>query len=233
MTQDKAEQALEFDALSTAEKITGESYKEDESTSMLGLLLNFQHNKKKDKILQDKHDTVYSMQREDYIDVVEDIGFEQLLHDRFEGKEGDEEHLYIYWDYDRGIFLYFETYSGITHDSVNSAGFTYNWIPDDDSDWYGATSSGTMTDGCWIGHHDGREGLRTKIERLEKYGDFVAPWIEPDSMTVPIGHSEDRKGEVLVDRFKRLPNDVIQHMGDLSNILYLEEEHVEEIMEGE
>jgi hypothetical protein len=66
---------LEYDSLAEAEKITGKSYKESEGTSFLGLGLMMANNKKKNKILKENKDSTFSNTVEDYINIIQSIGF--------------------------------------------------------------------------------------------------------------------------------------------------------------
>ncbi len=59
--------SLAVDPLAMAERITGKSYKDDESTSGLGMLLSLQHNRNKRDLLEFMGDTHYGISAKDTI----------------------------------------------------------------------------------------------------------------------------------------------------------------------
>src|ERR1035437_7914901 len=68
-------ESLKFDALDTAEKITGKSYKDDSSTSFLGMALMHQNNAIKNRVLKLNDDTTFSATVVHYLSVLKDEGF--------------------------------------------------------------------------------------------------------------------------------------------------------------
>jgi hypothetical protein len=206
------EEALRFDALAAAEKVTGKTYKEDKETEHLGVAMHLAAVQGKKKILEMVDDTTFSHEAFDYIRIVKEEGFELILEDEFQGKEFADS-LYVFWHPD-GILLCFDTYWN--HKSVNGGKFYYNWRPDsevlEDRPWR-FTSSGHYTypggalakhdpqawdrakekgEVFWSGDHDCREGLRHHLKMLRKHGTFLTPWIE--SPFLWLTHYADKDG---------------------------------------
>ena len=78
---------LDFDPLAEAEKLTGESYKESDETSKLGLLISMIHNQQKEEILRGLGDTIHYHSLTGYIEIVESVGFKNALTIKIEGTE--------------------------------------------------------------------------------------------------------------------------------------------------
>lgn len=125
---EQVKEALRFDALSTAEQITGRSYKEHEDVAMLGVSLNANSAAAREHMLQSNGDTTFSMATDDYIAVVERLGFEPVYIENFEGKarkgEHSQETLFVYFQHP-GQLLCFDTYYG----NRNGSTLYYNWCP--------------------------------------------------------------------------------------------------------
>jgi len=176
---------LKFDALNTAEKITGKSYKEDKETELLGLALHIGHAEEKKSRLMESCDTYFGQSIENYLSVVYELGFKAAYTEEIPPKK-DEDRLsdaYFIFYHPEGIILEFDSYWGMK--SVNGGRFFYNWRPNrPEFNNYKILSSGTYaiyskeTDNyIWSGHHDCREALRYNIELLRKHGTFVTPWV--------------------------------------------------------
>lgn len=117
------------------------------------------------------------MKISDYLELINKIGFEQILKLDFKGHENRCEALYIFWDTKHGILLCFDTYAG----DVNSGNLYYNWIPKDMQAAHKYTSSGNFEkyddEIVWIGDHDCRSNIDTNIRDLKKNGKFIVPWV--------------------------------------------------------
>lgn len=204
---------LRFDALDTAERVTGKSYKEDASTMGLGVMLQMSNEKEKRILLEGNDDTTFTNTVENYIRILRDIGFEEVKQYHFEGRDGYQEILYIFWDAKRGILLRFDTYK---EDQVNSAKMYYNWLPHDETNapWH-IRGGGHYVNDVWIGDKDAREALRHVIHKHEEYGSFVLPWVAGPRFYLvgynefvnekrPLEYFEDRK-QLSYTRFLELP----------------------------
>jgi len=129
--------ALKFDALSEAEKMTGKSYKEDKATESAGFLLHLSNSAKKQKLLSSVDDTTFSESVEEYTRKVTDFGFKTVLTVPFKS-DGVEEHLFVMWHYEYSILLVWDTF----HGSRNGGKFYYNWCFESQMSRCGLTSSG-------------------------------------------------------------------------------------------
>jgi hypothetical protein len=192
------DEMLKFDPLSAAEELTGESYKTDEFTEILGLSLHLSHNQAKQEAPLSLGDTTFSNKLDRYLFIVQDLGFElakkwDFIGPGFRSEDEDRhEQEFLFIQRELGIVLHFDTYGG---DSVNSAGFNYCWRPNPGVEYWGITSSGGMeseagpgwqrdpryrdvnpTDLYYSGHHDAREALRHKINMLKEHGTFLPKW---------------------------------------------------------
>ena len=146
MKEQEIKQALEFDALAQAEKITGKSYKDDKETGSLGFMMHIEHVQKKNMLMEETGDTKFSETEQDYLQKVESFGFETVLLIPFTTKDGRDEHFYIMWHEEYSILLKWDTYQG----DRNSGKFLYNWSQD-----VGADSSGCTSSGGYVGNGDG------------------------------------------------------------------------------
>jgi len=175
---------LNFDPIDFAEKLTGNSYKDDNDTANLALGIAIQHNAQKSEMLAAAGDSTFSNEIGQYIRIIEDIGFECVASIPFVGKSPWEderkETLYLYAHRDLGILLKFDTFNG---DHVNSGNFYYCWKPNDceNHKWMQMTSSGTLREDengekYWVGYHDCREAIRYHINQLKKAGTFIQKW---------------------------------------------------------
>jgi hypothetical protein len=223
---------LNTDPIHNAEQMTGKHYQDDKVTAQLGLLLSHVHNNEKRKKLKEIGDSHYNISMFNYLKVLDDIGFRVIHNETFarprNKKESYEESFFILWEPERSILLTCETYK---EDQLNKADFWYNWKPDDiDGNWSKATSSGKFQesenydDMIWIGHHDGREAIKTNIQTLEDYGEFISPWVKPYS-TLWLYHN-GHENEYPNFNFRKptckylqtMPEEVTSKMGDLTQI---------------
>jgi hypothetical protein len=128
-------------------------------------------------------DTYFGMPLNNYISVVNEIGFKQVLCIPFIGSTWNNapapnEKFYVFFNESRGILLSFDTYSG---KSVNGGKFYYNIKPKEDSAnfaWSNFTWNGGFRGEVWVGYHECRESIKFKITRLEEHGTFLTKWVE-------------------------------------------------------
>lgn len=73
------EKRLNFDALATAEEITGENYKDDKGTAALGMLLHMESVAAKNALLSEMDDTSYSSSWPDFLRIIAEEGWEIKL----------------------------------------------------------------------------------------------------------------------------------------------------------
>jgi hypothetical protein len=175
-TRDELAAALAFDPLAAAEAMTGISYKEDDETSMLGLALSLNHNRRKDALLKSSRDTTFSMPFDDHLAVFVDMGFEEVYRQEFDGRYARETYL-ILWHAD-GLLATTESFSWSAGDKGrNTAKVYYNYRRAAGLPGCPLTSSGHMEGDVWIGYHDVREGMRHTIECLRAEGEFLPAWV--------------------------------------------------------
>lgn len=168
---------LSRDSLVEAEQITGKSYKKDESTVALGLLIQFDASAERAKLMDQLGDSKFSEPLSSYMEIIAAEGFKVVYRANVgckeEGHEGDD--LIIAWHPD-GILLCFDTY----RKSVNGGKFYYNWKRTDGKaawEYDHVTSSGGMKGDVWVGDHDCREAIRFNISQLRAHGKFLNPWV--------------------------------------------------------
>lgn len=176
-------QLLEYDSLNEAEKVTGKSYKEDNATGFLGMMLAIQNGEVKNAALKAQGDSTLLNTLSDYLTIIKAEGFEVVLTIPFQRagyKETDpliDEKWYVAFHKADSILLVFETYRG---KSINGGNFYYNWKSNDPSlgGWNRILSTCYFKDGVAIGSHDCREAIRYHIKQLRDNGTFLKQWIE-------------------------------------------------------
>lgn len=170
------EEALRFDPLNTAKKITEEQNPGGDYTP-LGFVLHTLHTDKKNAMLIANGDTTLSNRLDRYLEIAFSIGFRTVLTLPFTHENNTETFYVLYRN--PGVILHFDTYCG---SSVNGGSFYYNWIPNEDNlKPNDVTSSGQWRKNdedvwVWVGDHDCREALKHHMSRLETYGKFLNPW---------------------------------------------------------
>ena len=207
---------LDLDPLAEAEKLTGHSYKEDESTQGLGFVLLQVSAQAKDEALTARGDTTFRNTLERYVGIIEAYGFRQVLDLPFEDY-GYAEHKFVYW-HDDGLLLTFDTYQAV---NVNGGHVYYNWRPNDPRGHWGmVVSSGHFSGEVWSGYHDCREALIFNLDQLRTNGKFVSPWVDDPKvwlMTRTEAHAVDdadwlvrsaHYDDVIEANLARLPEDV-------------------------
>lgn len=163
----------------------------------------------------------WGMDIKDVLSRVEEFGFKQVLDVPFMNDDNTtQEHLYVYFHYQYGILLEFDTYGG---NGVNGGNYYYQWSP---TLFHPCFSSGGWVNvketPLWEGHGDCRSGMFESITQLAHDGRFVTPWIEASRIFVPTlvhymdhfrtgtwdeGYELYRKAlkEITPERFKMLP----------------------------
>ena len=203
------EAALNFDSLHEAEKITGISYKDDESTALLGMALMMSQRKRKDRLLADARDTnSWSQTLAEWMAVVDDMGFRLLSCEDIPGT-GDK---YRIWWHDDGILLHSDSYY---NDKVcSSATAVFNYVGPRNAMHSCSSSFAGELDGSevWDASRDARDGLRFALDRMRECGRFVKPWLRWGFRWLL--HYGDTRTEdfdyaaITAARLARLPDDV-------------------------
>ena len=111
MKPEQFKKILNFDSLAEAEKITGKSYKEDEDTSMLGMLMHMKMSEEKKRLLIGSNDTHFGMTEAEALQIFKMNGFKIVLQDPFINEDDIEERFYVLFDYENSILLSFDTHT--------------------------------------------------------------------------------------------------------------------------
>lgn len=173
-TTENIDRLLRTDPLSDAEKLTGQSYKDDEQTMVLGFGLAMLHNQVKEAALRSASDSYFNMTFAEQMDLFLDMGFEEVYRETFAGRYGEDTYV-ILWHAD-GILATCESHDG-TH--RNDAKVYYNFREADGHyPGYSLTSGGHMNGDVWVGDHNAREGIRHNLNALREAGEFLPQWIE-------------------------------------------------------
>lgn len=191
-------QALRYDALLEAEKLTGTSYKDDKLTESLGMALHLRHVQTKRKLLEAAGDTRFGMAWPDFKALLPKLGFEIVLTEAFPDEEGRQEEAICAWSAERGALLWAETYhlNYVWDDpafaakyppGINSGKVYFTWRPNDDHEWSLEGASHGPIKGCadYLTRHvdyDIREGLGHFLSLAEEHGQFIKPWPEPSRL---------------------------------------------------
>lgn len=173
MSKDEISEALQFDGLLAAEKLTGRSYKEDDATSWLGMGLMMQNNDHKERLLRENRDSFFRMTFAELLALYADLGFEEVYREWFTGSGGEETYV-ILWHPD-GLLAHAESYNGT---SMNSTKVLYNYQHKDVYFGWPLKSSGSYEGDVWIGDHDAREGIRHSLDAMRDEGEFLPVWIK-------------------------------------------------------
>lgn len=211
----KMDRLLKRDVVADAEKIVGKSWKESELVGFLSLAMVGEHSKEKKDALLANQDSWFGMPLADYLDVIHQEGFRQVLALPFVGEPRDKDDLlpqetFFMLFHSDGILLAFDTY----HGNLNGGHFYYNWKPNNINTTHDFTSSGGFTKdlAAWIGDHDCREAIRYHIKQLRENGQFLNPWIKQPFLWLL--HYMDTKDEnydykaIVAERIAMLPANV-------------------------
>lgn len=164
---------LKQDPFDIAEKVTGKSYKHDETTQGVGFLMTQSLAKEKHDALKARGDTVFRNTISDYVRIIEAYGFEKVLVVPFTSNYAQIEALFVYAHKAKGLLLGFDTFHGET---VNGGNVYYNWVPNEDEKLHNLISSGGYYKDVWAGHHDCREALIFNLTNLDKHGKLLSRW---------------------------------------------------------
>ena len=201
------EQALSFDMLAEAEKITGRSYKDDDSTTWLGMALGMHNGVEKRALLEANNDTHSSQPLAEWIAVVKSMGF-HLLHEQ--EVPGTADKFRMWWK--PGLLLVSDSYRG--DKVVNGAKVYFNYRGPRGSMYRCSSGWAGEQDGVdvWEGSYDAREGLRFALERMEAAGEFLPVWVKAPFLWLL--HYADSKAEgydykaINAQRIALLPEEV-------------------------
>lgn len=208
MSADDIAALLAFDPLGQAERLTGESYKDDGATMSLGFAMHMEHNRRKADALQAARDSHFAMNLAETLALYAEMGFAEVLCDEFAGTDVTET-FHILW-HPEGLLATVESYGGVRR---NCSKVYYNIAMRSTGDMWSRTSSGRLMPGdVWVGDHDAREGIRTNLDRLREVGDFLPAWVERPFLWF-VTYAETKRdydyAAINAERISRLPAHVI------------------------
>lgn len=213
---------LNFDGLYEAEKLTGESYKNDHVTERLGMSLVIGNARMKQKILEEQKDSNRNTTAKEMISYMEELGFTKLHSKTKEYDDrGELEKVtqYYYWHYEKYVLAVFETYPDYQNPGeyrINS-GTMYYAIKAPWEKLNGVLSSGgyDSDNGVWNGDHDIREAFKYKFNSLDEAGEFV-PWTKENFIwLITYAETKDKNynsSEINAEVLSHFPEEVKQNM---------------------
>lgn len=207
MNTKSIEALLSFDPLAHAEDVTGASYKSDEATMALGVLLHMDHGKEKADALRLSADSYFNQPLPEFIAFLEGIGFVQILCDDIQETADERGNKYrIFWR--DGVLVSFDSY---WEDSRVNGGNAYLFYQGQrDAIFQGSSGMvrGTDDDPVWEVSFDVREGLRFRLDRLSDAGRILSQW--PAERFLWLLHYRDTKQEGY--DYKAISNARIAHL---------------------
>jgi hypothetical protein len=203
------EEALAYDPIAEAEKITGLDARKHNAVAWLGMSLMHKQREEKNALLFLNRDTnSWAQSLEEWTAVIVEMGFEEILCDEI---PDTQDKLRIYWRKADGVLLVTDSYNG---KSVNSATACFNYRGPRDA--MHKTSNGFVkeVDGVevWAGSRDAREGLRYALDAMTKAGQLLPVWVKrPWLWLLHYNYTKvegyDYKA-ITEERISRLPEDV-------------------------
>jgi len=170
-TDRRVKEALEYDPLHEAERATGKHWSESETTGFIGMALAMEHNRHKAEVLSQADDTYMSQSLEQWLGVVERLGFEKMLDEPI---EGTADRFRLFWR--PGVLLKMDSYWD--DKSVNSAGIALCFKGDRNVLPSCSNGHACDVDGIpvWSVEKDAREGLRYFLAQIEAGGEILTKW---------------------------------------------------------
>jgi hypothetical protein len=212
---EELDQVLRFDGLDAAEKITGNSYKEDKATMALGFLLFSTNNDRKQELLDERDDTHFNTSFADALRIYQDEGFKVVYDEEFFGSNGATEHYVILWR--DGILAAVESYNwGIADEAprINKSEIYFNLKLNESNIYPRLPFSGGLTKDrtVLVAHIDVREGLRHTLRKMEEAGTPLSSWVEqPFLWLINYNRVKSLSRDALNDH-KKLTDEMIQKL---------------------
>lgn len=212
---------LNYDPFLEAEKLTGESYKEDKDTEGVGFLLHIAHAKRKKEELALRGDTYWGMPYIDAVDVVLSAGFTPVWANAWTNEYGRKCQGVALWSED-GILVVMNGTSG----TIGHIHMEFNWRPTEPGDFSGLfklpISGGLEHRGPgfddipgdpWTGVASvyGDEGFLHRLAQLRASGELLREWYITDDL-LSVAHLgdyenhdfEDGWHDVIKDRIRKI-----------------------------
>lgn len=202
-----------IDPLHEAEQITGKSYKEDESTSLLGFAIQIKKAQDLEQQLMSLDDTTFSNNLSNYLRIVTKFGFEIIYKEPFiDTARNQTENHYILFHDQLSIILSFDTFTW-GHEAeanVNGGHIYYNWSPHGGPYYVrGITSSGGYFNESNTPHLTLFEKDFSSTFYIPNYPatpafDSVNDWNEYTQLCAPIEAEQDRLFKQQLELGKRV-----------------------------
>lgn len=177
---DELENALTFDPLAEAEKLTsGGRWDENPDVLALGFAFVQMNRERKENLLRENNDVSTGTTWEEALAIYADLGFVEVFSEDFHKEPYEQGDTFkVFWRED-GVLLQAESFW--SDKTVNSATIYYNWVPNAINGFHKFTASGYFHKDendayVWVGDSDVREGLRHKLTNLKENGKFLPQW---------------------------------------------------------
>ncbi len=215
MNDEAIKRALEFDPLYEAERVVGESYKNKEAVTGLGMLFTATAARQKEALLKAAGDTTFQNKLDRYISIVKGAGFEQVLalpfqssHKPYYGELVNPLETFYVFAHRDGMILVFDTFGT---NSVNSGTLYFEIRVNEPGKWPSFTAtSGGFTDydrnnpenACsrFNGSFDAREGLLFHIREVRNAGTLHNPWENKNSWLWLNHYADSHTAEKIRER---------------------------------
>ena len=203
------EDALAYDPIAEAEKLTGLDSRKSDAVAWLGMSLMHKQREEKNALLFLNRDTnSWAQSLEEWTSVIVEMGFEEILCDEI---PGTQDKLRIYWRKADGVLLVTDSYNG---KSANSATAYFNYRGPRDAMHQTSNGFAKEVDGVevWEGSRDAREGLRHALDSMAEAGQLLPVWVKRPFLWLL--HYNDTKPKdydhkaITEERIARLPEDV-------------------------
>lgn len=192
---------LNFDAFGAAEAITGKSYKDDEETRNLGMLMHMRHTEVEKEELALRDDTYYGVPFTTALTIFHDLGFVDGYERSFVSPLTGDTESHMVLVHPDGILMNVNSYG----DNLNSATMFYQWEHDDEVDGQLHMESGHYSAEAynnpensrkvWIGSHDARIGIRHTLDVLRNKGRFLSKWVDKDYFLWLLSYADERDSD--------------------------------------
>lgn len=156
-------------------------------TEALKFKMHIDHSENKKTLLKNLGDTFWGMEFYDFVKIAEYLGFKKIKEYNFKHKNSEKESDFVLMAREDGILLNFDSFDEFGRKSLNRAQIYYHWEPNDLNSLFAVNSSFFYVEpknesnnilNCSL---DVREAFSFSLEKLEKNGKFINPWVSPCS----------------------------------------------------
>lgn len=207
---DLISEALRFDPLDTARRLTEGTGTGGEEVSKLGMVLAKEHNELKQQLLFESDDSFFNMSFGDFLFLAERLGFAKVLDEPI---ENTEDRFTLHWR--SGMLLKLESYRKHTNSATvyfNFKGHPLDLMPIGSS----FLKDDVDGEGIFFLQQDVREGFRWALERIERTGTILAKWVGEERIWL-VDHEQERHKNldwmsIIEGRITRLPPEIRRAM---------------------